>query len=59
MLAAEAGFWDWNVPAEEFYVSPKLIEMADFPPGTNSPVGAISWRAHFSTPTTGRSGSAR
>ena len=34
MLAAEAGFWDWDVPADEFYVSPKLLEMADFPPGT-------------------------
>src|SRR5262249_22208442 len=27
MLAAEAGFWDWDVPADEFYVSPKLLEM--------------------------------
>ena len=34
MLAAEAGFWDWDVPADQFYVSPKLLEMADFPPGT-------------------------
>ena len=34
MLAAEAGFWDWEVPADEFYVSPKLLEMTDFPAGT-------------------------
>jgi len=34
MLAAEAGFWDWDVPADDFYVSPKLLEMTDFPPGT-------------------------
>ena len=34
MLAAEAGFWDWNVPADEFYVSPKLVEMTGFPIGT-------------------------
>jgi signal transduction histidine kinase len=34
MLAAEAGFWDWDVPADKFYVSPKLVEMTDFPPGT-------------------------
>jgi PAS domain S-box-containing protein len=34
MLAAEAGFWDWDVPADEFYVSPKLLEMTDFPAGT-------------------------
>jgi PAS domain S-box-containing protein len=34
MLAAEAGFWDWDVPADEFYVSPKLLEMAGFAPET-------------------------
>ena len=34
MLAAEAGFWDWDVPTDEFYVSPKLLEMTDFPEGT-------------------------
>ncbi|HKE38356.1 MAG TPA: PAS domain-containing protein, partial [Casimicrobiaceae bacterium] len=34
MLAAEAGFWDWDVPADEFYLSPKLLEMTDFPAGT-------------------------
>jgi PAS domain S-box-containing protein len=42
MLAAEAGFWDWDVPADEFYVSPKLLEMADLPAGT-----AIAGRADF------------
>src|SRR5215470_3745096 len=34
MLAAEAGFWDWNVAADEFYLSAKLLEMNDFPAGT-------------------------
>src|SRR5215470_8886514 len=34
MHAAEAGFWDWNVATEEFYVSPKLLEQTDFPAGT-------------------------
>ena len=34
MLAAEAGFWDWDVAADKFYVSPKLLEMNDFPAGT-------------------------
>ena len=34
MLAAEAGFWDWDVAADKFYVSPKLLEMTGFPPGT-------------------------
>ena len=34
MLAAEAGFWDWDVRADDFYVSPKLLQMTDFAPGT-------------------------
>jgi PAS domain S-box-containing protein len=34
MVAAQAGFWDWDVPADDFYVSPKLLEMTDFPAGT-------------------------
>src|SRR5262245_7102799 len=34
MLAAEAGFWDRDVPADELYVSPKLLEMTDLPAGT-------------------------
>ena len=42
MLAAEAGFWDWDVPADDFYVSPKLLEMTDFPPGTR-----VAGRADF------------
>ena len=44
MLAAEAGFWDWDVPADEFYVSPKLLEMTDFAPGTK-----FAGRADFMT----------
>ena len=34
MLAAEAGFWDWDVAQDEFYVSPRLLEMGGFAPGT-------------------------
>jgi PAS domain S-box-containing protein len=34
MLAAEAGFWEWDVPADKVYISPKLLEMTGFPPGT-------------------------
>jgi PAS domain S-box-containing protein len=34
ILAAEAGFWDWDVAKDEFYVSPRLLEMAGFPAGT-------------------------
>jgi PAS domain S-box-containing protein len=34
MLAADAGFWDWDVAKDEFYVSPRLLEMAGLPQGT-------------------------
>src|SRR5262249_30278592 len=34
MPAAEAGFWDWDVPADRFHVSPKLVEMAGMAPET-------------------------
>jgi PAS domain S-box-containing protein len=34
MSAAEAGFWDWDVAHDEFYVSPRLLRMGGFPPGT-------------------------
>jgi PAS domain S-box-containing protein len=34
MLAAEAGFWDWYLPTDAFYLSPKLLEMGGFAPGT-------------------------
>ena len=34
MLAAEAGFWDWDMASDQFYVSPKLLEQGGFAPGT-------------------------
>jgi PAS domain S-box-containing protein len=34
MAAAEAGFWDWDVPKDEFYVSPRLLKMGGWAPGT-------------------------
>src|ERR1700730_193625 len=34
MLASQAGFWDWHVATDEFYVSPKLVEMGGFAPGS-------------------------
>jgi PAS domain S-box-containing protein len=34
MLAADAGFWDWDVVADKFHASPKLIEIAGLPPGS-------------------------
>ena len=34
VAATEAGFWDWDMVRDKYYVSPKLIEMAGLPPGT-------------------------
>ena len=34
MLSANAGFWDWDVEKDEYYTSPRFIEMVAFPPGT-------------------------
>jgi len=32
--ASEDGFWDWIVAADDFYASPRLLEIYGFPPGT-------------------------
>ena len=34
MLASNAGVWDWDVVKDEFYVSPRFLEMGGLPPGT-------------------------
>jgi len=42
VAATEAGFWDWDVVQDKYYVSPRLLEMAGLPPHT-----AIVSRADF------------
>jgi PAS domain S-box-containing protein len=32
--ASEEGFWDWIVATDEFYASPRMLEMYGFPPDT-------------------------
>src|SRR5262245_21122425 len=34
VLASNAGIWDWDLVKDEFYVSPRFLEMGGFPPGT-------------------------
>src|SRR5262249_27097338 len=34
MLASGAGIWDWDLAKDEFYVSPRFLEMAGLPPDT-------------------------
>ena len=34
MSAAGEGHWDWNIATDEFYASPRLLEMYGIPPGT-------------------------
>ena len=42
VTATEAGFWDWDITRDKYYVSPRLLEMAGLPPGT-----LIAGRADF------------
>jgi PAS domain S-box-containing protein len=37
MSASDEAFWDWKVAGDELYVSPRLLEMFDFPPDTTFP----------------------
>src|SRR6267142_1527526 len=32
MRASDAGHWDWKIPQDEFYASPRYLEFAGFPP---------------------------
>jgi PAS domain S-box-containing protein len=34
MEASGDGHWDWNIPTDEFYGSPRMLEMYGFPRGT-------------------------
>src|SRR5262245_42168907 len=34
VAATEAGFWDWDLARNKYYVSPRLLEMAGLPPDT-------------------------
>ena len=34
MAAADEGYWDWIVATDDFYASPRLLEMYGFPSGT-------------------------
>jgi PAS domain S-box-containing protein len=34
MAASDEGYWDWVVATDEFYASPRLLEMYGFPPRT-------------------------
>jgi PAS domain S-box-containing protein len=34
MDASESGYWDWHIPTNRYFASPRAIELAGFPPGT-------------------------
>jgi PAS domain S-box-containing protein len=34
MAASESGYWDWNVTANTYFVSPRAFELSGYPPGT-------------------------
>jgi PAS domain S-box-containing protein len=35
--ASDDAFWDWKIAGDEHYVSPRFLEIFDFPPGTTFP----------------------
>ena len=35
--ASDEGFWDWKVEGDKYYLSPRALEIFDFPPGTIFP----------------------
>ncbi|MDM0001028.1 ATP-binding protein [Variovorax sp. J22P240] len=34
MAASESGYWDWHIPTDTYFASPRAFELAGFPPGT-------------------------
>src|SRR5262249_29144917 len=34
MAASESGYWDWIVPTNRYYASPRAFELGGYPPGT-------------------------
>src|SRR2546425_11431049 len=34
MEASDEGFWDWIVATDDFYASPRMLELYGLPPGT-------------------------
>ena len=34
MAASESGYWDWHVPSNRYFFSPRAIELAGYSPGT-------------------------
>jgi len=46
MAASESGYWDWRVPTNEFYASPRAFELGGYPAGTRW-VDRDEYRAHI------------
>ena len=34
MAASESGYWDWHIPTDRFFLSPRAYELGGYPPGT-------------------------
>lgn len=34
MAASESGYWDWHIPSNTYFASPRAFELAGYPPGT-------------------------
>ena len=34
MAASESGYWDWHIPTDRYFASPRAFELGGYPPGT-------------------------
>jgi PAS domain S-box-containing protein len=34
MAASESGYWDWHIPTNRYFLSPRAFELGGYPPGT-------------------------
>jgi PAS domain S-box-containing protein len=34
MAASQSGYWDWDIPSDRYFVSPRAYEMGGYPPGS-------------------------
>jgi PAS domain S-box-containing protein len=46
MAASESGYWDWHIPTDRYFASPRAHELSGFPPG-HQWVNRADYSAHI------------